>query len=1007
MPTFTIKTYPMQLHTMISRLCVTGALFLLSGFWVKVGAQQFSVSLPSGYTICPGQVVQLFPEVLGGTDPYSYSWTPASNLSCADCLSPEVFVNTTTTYQLTVIDALGEEATATTVVTVLPPIVLVISVQSPTCSFIGGVMTVTATGGAPPFTYLWSNGATGATIGNTPPGTYCVTVADSWGCAESACAVITQGASPIVISSNVTPASCQSTPDGVISVIASGGTPPYLYALNGTPNAEPVLAGLPTGEYVVQVTDANGCVQTQTFYVGLNLVVDASAGAGFLNCTTGTTSLQGFVTPSDPNISYLWTGPNGYTSTELNPVVNAAGLYTLTATNSDFPDCSSSYGLFVQSYGDIIIDDMYVQLTGCNTYQLSGITPPAYFGPIQFEWTLPDGSTIIGLTITATQTGVYQLRTFIPGLPCESYISRFIDAEAQSCATLNGRVVNDIDLNCVAASAEDGLSGWIITAVSATDTFNAITDTLGNYSFSLHLGNYSISASGPTSSWQVCLPIAGANLSAAGQVATVDIPVQVIVNCPELSVTLTSPLLRRCFNSVYYINVCNQGTETAFVPVVTLTLDGFLTYQSSQLQPSGINGQVITWNLSDLEPDECRSFAVFVTVSCNAALGQTHCSEVTVTPDLLCTPPTGNWSGANLALSGECAGDEVRFRVLNSGTGDLAEPVQYIVIEDAVMLMQTPGSIEQLPASEETFFAFPANGATYTFSLEQASGHPFAQFSPTISLEGCGLNNQGTFSTGWTNQFPLQTSTPASDIFCLENIGSYDPNDKSALPVGYGENHYLKASDEINYRIRFQNTGTDTAFTVVIRDELAPWLDMTTLRRGNASHANRLNIQGERTLVFTFDNILLPDSTTNQEGSNGFVDFYIRSREDTPLETRVENTAAIYFDFNEPVLTNTVFHTIGENFVEIINWVSNPGADLGWKIYPNPTPGAAVLELLHAFAGTKILIITDQHGREIRRIAFDGTRLSLTEPLPSGWYALRLLDAGGRALGSGKLVVKE
>jgi len=979
-------------------------MLLIFGFSSKSHAQSLFVSLENAYFPCPGQVIQMIPTVSGGTEPYTYSWTPAANLSCTTCSSPEVFVSQTTSYALTVTDALGEEASAFTVVQVTAPIVPVITVQSPACSFIGGSMTVTATGGTPPFAFLWSNGATGATIGNIPPGTYCVTVVDNGGCAETACAVITQG-SPISITGNVTNASCQSTSDGSISAVASGGTPPYAYTWNnGITTA--VVTGLSTGEYGITITDAQGCTQVQTFYVGSNLVVDAS-GAGFLNCATGTATLQGFVTPSGPNITYLWTGPNGYTSTQLNPVVNAPGLYTLTATNSDLPDCSSSYGLWIQDYNDIIIDDMQVTLTSCNTYQLSGIVPPDYFGPIQFEWTLPDGSMAPGITITANQTGVYQLRTFIPGLPCESYVSRFIDTDGQTCAILNGRVVNDLDLNCIAASGEGGLSGWIITAASATDTFNAITNALGNYSFSLPLGNYTITASGPTSAWQVCLPIAGANLTAAGQVATVDIPVQAIVNCPELSVTLTAPLLRRCFNSTYYINVCNQGTETAFAPVVTLTLDAFLTYQSSQLAPSSVNDQVITWTLSDLEPGECKSFAVFVAVSCDAVLGQTHCSEVTATPDLLCTPPTGAWSGANLALSGECAGNEVRFRVLNSGVGDLAEPVQYIVIEDAVMLMQAPGSIEQLPASEETIFAFPANGSTYTFSLEQASGHPFAQFSPTISLEGCGVNGQGAFSTGWTNQFPLQTSTPASDIFCLENIGAYDPNDKGALPVGYGENHYLKAGDEINYRIRFQNTGTDTAFTVVIRDELAPWLDMTTLRRGNSSHANRLDIQGERTLVFTFDNILLPDSTTNLEGSNGFVDFYIRSREDTPLETRVENTAAIYFDFNEPVLTNTVFHTIGEDFIEIISWVSEPGSEIGWKVYPNPTPGAVVLELANAPAGIKILIITDPTGCEVKRLTFEGAQLWMNEPLPSGWYALRLLDGEGRAMGSGKLVVKE
>ncbi len=1006
MLTFTTKTYPMQRHTPFSRTYFVLVLILVFGFSAKSGAQELTVNLENNYIICEeGQVLQFFPGVTGGTGPYTYTWTPAANLSCSDCPSPEVFVSQTTTFQLTVMDALGEEASAVTVVTVSPPINIVISVLPPACSLIGGMMTATVTGGLGlNYSYQWSNGSSAPTIGNLAPGTYCLTVTDAAGCAATSCAVVTIN-SPIAITANVVNASCQSTNDGNISVIASGGSPPYIYLWSSGSTA-PVIQGLTSGNYTVTVTDANGCSQIQTFFIGSGLVVDAT-GDGFLDCTTGTRTLQGVVTPSGPNISYLWTGPNGFASTDLETVVNEPGLYTLTAINSSVPSCSSSYSVLVQSYDDVIIDDISVTLTACNTYQLSGLVPPNFFGEIAFEWTFPDGSTANSQVITANQTGVYQLHISIPGTTCESYVSRFIDLEVQSCATLNGRVVNDVDQDCVAAAGETGLAGWIITAASASDTFNAITNGLGAYSFSLPLGNYSISATGPSASWSVCLPIPDADLSTAGQVITTDIPVQAIVNCPELSVTLTSPILRRCFPSAYYITVCNLGTETALSPQVTLTLDGFMTYQGSQLVPASIDGQVITWNLSSLEPGACRTFSVFALVSCNATLGQTHCSEVSVTPDPLCAPATGNWSGANLVLQGECTPEEVRFLIRNSGTGDLVNPVQYIVIEDAVMLMQNPGSIDQLPIDEETVFSFPANGSTYTFSLEQATGHPYAQQSPTIVVEGCGVNGQGNFSTGWTSQFPLQTTTPATAIFCLPNVGSYDPNDKSALPTGYGEKHYLKAGEEINYRIRFQNTGTDTAFTVVIRDTLAPWLDVTTLRRGNASHANRLDIQGERTLVFSFDNILLPDSTTNLEGSNGFVDFYIRTRENTPLETRVENTAAIYFDFNEPVLTNTIFHTIGENFIEIATWVNEPGSNIGWKVYPNPTPGAAVLELANsAVGGTKILVITDANGREVRRLAFDGNRLELSNPLPSGWYALRLLDASGKLMGSGKLVVR-
>ncbi len=1006
MPTFTKKTYPMQLHTMISRLCFAGALFLLSGLWARVEAQ-LNVLLNSNFTICEGQVVTLFPEVFGGVQPYTFSWTPAANLSCNDCQAPDVFVSVTTTYEVTVVDAVGDQASAITVITVLPPVIPTLSVIQPQCSLIGGSITASATGGAGgPYIYQWSNGATGATIGNIlPPGEYCVTVVDAFGCAGTACATIFPSGPFMTITADIDHASCYSSADGSITPIVTGGVPPYSY-LWSTGITTPVLQNVPQGSYTLIVTDAAGCTQVQDYFIGSDLVVDASFG-GFIDCNTGTTTLFGVVFPTDdPNVTWEWTGPNNFSSTDLTPTVSAGGEYTLTATNSLVPGCSSSYSVTVSDYNDILVDDMTVNLIGCNTYQLSGIIPANYSGPIAFEWTLPDGTILQETSIIANQTGVYNLRSYIPGQSCESHVARFIDLGLQSCAELSGRVVNDVNEDCFGQPVEAGLSGWVITAASTTDTFHVITNSLGEYNFSLPLGTYTITADGPSGAWDVC-PLPAMVLANAGQQSTLNIPVKAIVNCPEMSVTLSSPLLRRCFSSSYYVTVCNNGTEVAFAPQATLSLDAFLTYQSATINPSTIDGQNITFNLPDLEPGECTSFHVFVLVSCDAVLGQTHCSEVSVTPDPLCAPGAGNWSGASLELRGECDADQVRFYVRNNGSGALQQPVNYIVIEDVVMLNHNPGTIVDLPADEETSFTFPANGSTYIFSLEQAEGHPYEQLSPTIAIEGCGVNNQGTFSTGWTTQFPLTTTTLASDILCMENIGAYDPNDKSALPTGYGTKHYLKAGEEIHYLIRFQNTGTDTAFTVVIRDELSPWLDMTSLRRGNSSHNHRLDIQGDRTLVFSFDNILLPDSSANQAASNGFVDFFIRTKEDTPLETRLENKAAIYFDFNEPVITNTVFHTIGENFVEVATWVNdqlNPG--MNWKVFPNPASGPVVLELDQAPAGSKILVLTDQHGREVRRITFDGNRLSLTEPLPAGWYALRLLDAGGRLMGSGKLIAQ-
>lgn len=652
-------------------------------------------------------------------------------------------------------------------------------------------------------------------------------------------------------------------------------------------------------------------------------------------------------------------------------------------------------------------DEIRATPLACNVWRLSPVLPPDYFGPINALWTLPDGSTSTELQIIATQTGVYQLQISVPASPCQSYLARYINSNADECASIVGYVRHDLDEDCLPQTDEPGLANWMVRAVGPGEAFHAVTNDDGRYQFSLPLGQYDISLLPPSASWLLCADSYPVSLDQSGQVSQLDIPVKRIRPCPQLEAQLSTLLLRRCFSSTYVVKICNVGTEIAEAPVVTLVLDDFLSYQSAQRTPSSIQGQTITWELPALAPGQCRQFNVYVLVSCNAVLGQSHCSTLFVIPDPLCVHTSPAWSGASLQVSGECTGSQARFRVRNAGTGDLDAPVPCIVIEDVVMLMHQPNTINHLSIGEEVVYDFPANGSTYFFSVGQAPHHPFGN-PVTLALEGCGTNNAGTFSTGFVNQFPLQNTTTASHTLCLPNIGAYDPNDKQAVPVGYGPEHFIRAGDPLHYQIRFQNTGTDTAFTVIIRDTLSPWLDMATLRPGPSSHDYKAHIDGERTLVFTFDNILLPDSTTNLDGSQGFVDFFIHTLDSIPLETRIENSAAIYFDFNEPVITNTVFHTIGRDFVRSATAVFQPDAPAAeWLLMPNPAREEAWVVLKREVSGLKTAWLYDAFGRQVLRLPFEGDRcrLPLTDLTP-GWYALQLTDAAGRNLGAGRLVVR-
>ncbi len=150
--------------------------------------------------------------------------------------------------------------------------------------------------------------------------------------------------------------------------------------------------------------------------------------------------------------------------------------------------------------------------------------------------------------------------------------------------------------------------------------------------------------------------------------------------------------------------------------------------------------------------------------------------------------------------------------------------------------------------------------------------------------------------------------------------GSYDPNDilvdKDTITTWE-----LAGSTFLDYVIRFQNTGSDTAFTVKISNPIdATRLDLMTFEIESSSHPFNLNyIPWDRTLEFKFENILLPDSNINEAASHGFVRYRIKPKASIAVHDSIVNYAAIYFDYNLPVLTNkAVTHIIyPSNHVEI------------------------------------------------------------------------------------------
>ncbi len=181
----------------------------------------------------------------------------------------------------------------------------------------------------------------------------------------------------------------------------------------------------------------------------------------------------------------------------------------------------------------------------------------------------------------------------------------------------------------------------------------------------------------------------------------------------------------------------------------------------------------------------------------------------------------------------------------------------------------------------------------------------------------------------------LQSTAVASDLIC-----AYDPNDKLVFPEGVGDENYTLFEDSLfTYTIRFQNTGNDTAFNVLISDKLSDHLDLSTFRFIASSHdvIYQLN-EDYRQLSFDFLDIYLPDSNINEQASHGFVKYSIESNQELAEETAIENTAAIFFDFNPAIITNTT-----ENLM--VSMFPVDGLDQAqFSIFPNPTTGKFTIQ---------------------------------------------------------------
>lgn len=564
-----------------------------------------------------------------------------------------------------------------------------------------------------------------------------------------------------------------------------------------------------------------------------------------------------------------------------------------------------------------------------------------------------------------------------------------------------GIMAEDVNDNCVVDPGELGLEGHKVKIedLATGHTFYASSDSLGLYVTETDSTEFVLSALISNPYWETCQPDTLVSFDSGADSIQVDFPLKKVVECAFLEVDISTSGLRRCFDNTYYVRYCNTGTAAAENAYVEVKLDPYLDFLSSSIPGVEVGNQLWRFQVGHLDYGDCGNFSLLVHLDCDSTvLGQTHCTEAHIYPDSFCLQ-NGAWSGANVDVNGVCNPDSVDLIIRNIGTAPNAGPLNYVIIEDNIIFRT--GNF-QLPANDSLVIRVPSNGSTWRLEAEQEPFSP-GDPMPSATVEGCGANENGQFSIGFVSQFGEDDGNPYVSVDCQENKGAFDPNDKQGFPKGVGDEHWIEPGTELEYLIRFQNTGTDTAFTVVVRDALAEWLDPASVRAGVSSHPYAFRLSGTGKLEFTFNHILLPDSTTNEPASHGFVKFFVKVRPDVPQGTLLQNSAAIYFDFNAPVITNTTTHKVGVDFL-LSRVVKVPTIVPGLEVSPNPATDQTVVYFKDIEAKNGRLEVLDIQGRVVARQNFTGHQavLKIGEMTP-GLYLIRAYE-GDRWLGNGKVV---
>ncbi|RDC64426.1 DUF7619 domain-containing protein [Adhaeribacter pallidiroseus] len=546
---------------------------------------------------------------------------------------------------------------------------------------------------------------------------------------------------------------------------------------------------------------------------------------------------------------------------------------------------------------------------------------------------------------------------------------------------ITGKIYQDTNRNCQFDDNEKPLPYIVVTAEPGT--YYGVSDEQGNYSIPVGTGNYTLKTLLPQ---EIGRTITSTCPDAFNQIIAVPY-FDTVVNGLNfgnqvssnsiLNVEVASNRRRRCFRNTTMVTYANTGFATSQNAKVMVQLPEFVHFISANAEYTQDSKGNYIFAVGVLQPNQRGTITIIDSVSCNdpSIRGLTVCTKAWITPANTYTTPS-NWNKAEISVTGKITTEEqARFVIQNQGQGNMTDSLAFRVFQDVDLVLK---SKYQLVAGDSLVLRFTPTGRVVRVEVDQPEGHPLkATASTNLEVKS---KNAARAPEPLMMAYPPDDSEPEISEDCQPILDSYDPNDKQAIPVGLTANHYTPTNTPLRYTIRFQNTGNDVAYRVVVVDTLAEDLDVSTLQVGASSHAYTLSISGkiQPILTFTFDNILLPDSTHNQAGSNGFISFSIKPKLNLPEKKEIKNYADIFFDYNEPVRTNTTVNQIYD-----VPRVVNAGKQLKVQnIITMPT--------IHSFSpaqsrtGEVVIILGSNFGTNLTEntVTFNGVKATILSTSP-------------------------